>query len=94
MRKLVALALCLAASSAFAGCDRLHVRDPVMQPPPASASLPDLGSSGDSDWFREERPRELPDTRYPLVFDRRTLPAEPGSPRYWEEQPLYVAPVP
>ena len=76
MRKLVALALCLAASSAF-----------------ADTPLPDLGSSGSSGWFREARPRELPDTQFPLVFDRGTLPAEPGSPRYWEEQPLYVAPV-
>jgi len=77
MTKLVALALCLAASSAF-----------------ADTPLPDLGSSGSSGWFREERPREPPGTQFPLVFDRRTLPPERGSPWYWEEQPLYVPPVP
>lgn len=94
MRKLVALALCLAASSALAGYDPLQVRDPVILPPPASTPLPDLGSSGDPGWFREERPRELPGTQFPLAFDRGTLPAEPGSPWYWEEQPLYVLPAP
>jgi len=93
MRKLVALALCLAASSALAEYDPLQVPEPVMEPPPASTSLPDLGSSGSSGWFREEPPRELPDTQFPLVFDRGTLPAEPGSPWYWEEQPLYIPPA-
>jgi hypothetical protein len=78
MRKLVALALCLAAGSALAGYD----------------PLPDLGSSESSGWFREERPSELPGTQFPLVFDRGTLPAEPGSPWYWAEQPLYVRPAP
>jgi len=95
MRKLVALAFCLVASSAFAGCDPFHVRDPVMQPPPASVSLPDLGSSGGSDWFRDERPRGLPDTQAPLGIDPRgPRPELPGAPWYWQDQPLYPHPVP
>ena len=113
MRRVVAICLLLAASSAFAANhsgpialspldrpvpglrDPLDVRDPLMQPPSDSASLPDLGSSGTSDQFGELKPRSLPGTRSPLVVEPYSaLPEPQGMRHYWQNDPLFVSPVP
>jgi hypothetical protein len=75
--------------------DPLDVRDPLMQPPSDSASLPDLGSSGTSDQFRELQPRSLPGTRSPLVVEPYSALPEPrGMRHYWQNDPLFVSPAP
>lgn len=75
--------------------DPLDVRDPLMQPSSDGASLPDLGSSGTSDQFRELQPRSLPGTRSPLVVEPYSALPEPrGMWHYWQNDPLFVSPAP
>lgn len=73
--------------------DPLGVRDSLMQPPPDSASLPDLGSSRASDHALQ--PRSLPGTRAPLVVEPYSaLPEPPGMRHYWQNDPLFLSPAP
>lgn len=74
--------------------DPLEVTDPLMQPPATDTPLPDLGSSGGADWFKNERPRELPQMWPPAVDPLSPRSEQPGAPWYWQEQPLYTPPVP
>jgi hypothetical protein len=107
-RFIAAIALAVLAGSAFAAdhagpieqsplvrplpgiCDSLEVRDPLMDSASAGASLPDLGSA--------DAARTLGDVqRRPLLGDRAALfgerPRSPGPRPYWENDPLFSAPL-
>jgi hypothetical protein len=80
----------LAAASASPGIsDPLEVGDPVMDSASAGASLPDLGST-DAAKFGDLQRRPLLGERAPLVGER---PRYSGPRPYWENDPLFSAPL-
>jgi hypothetical protein len=65
------------------------ISDPLMDSASAGASLPDLGST-DAAKFGDLQRRPLPGERAPLVGER---PRYLGPKPYWENDPLFIAPL-
>ena len=101
-RLIAAISLAVLAGSAFAAdYSRPFERSPLVRPlpgisdpltdsPSAGASLPDLGSTDAASPFGDMQRRPLPGERAPLFGER---PRYLGPKPYWENDPLFIAPL-
>jgi hypothetical protein len=101
-RFIAAISVTLLAGSAFAAdhsapfepspLDRPlpGISEPLMDSASAGASLPDLGSSDAAKMLGDTQGRALLGERAPLFGER---PRDPGPRPYWENDPLFSAPL-
>jgi hypothetical protein len=86
-RFIAAISLAVLTGSALAAHE---APDRLMNPPSAGASLPDLGSTDAARMLEEMQRSPLSGERAPLFGER---PRYLGPRPYWENDPLFSAPL-